>query len=408
MNAQLLTVLSHAAPAKSGIGALQTKAADAHGAGVGASFAELLGQQADALDPELLDMLAALGLDPQAQKELLAQLKDLGVDSDQLNKLLQQFKSTDDPKELLALLRQSQPANTDALLATKQDVKNAADFISSTLFIANESKAIRSAQAALASLHQDAAQSSRFSLDKDKKPDNRFDVRFDLNNSSAAEKKTANTFNLNNFQSALHAATDGAKTTVSNASSPLLSELSGLSAQSHTAQNNATLGANSFNPTYSAQITTPLSQTAQWGADFGRVMVQMSQQAGQNNQPGLQTAEIRLDPPELGPLRIMLSINEGVANAMIFAAHAQTRQTIELSIPQLQQQLAQSGLSLGEANVSDQHFFAQSEQQSEQNKGENSESFRLHGLDQAPETDALLTANTKQNTDPDAIIDTFA
>lgn len=136
----------------------------------------------------------------------------------------------------------------------------------------------------------------------------------------------------------------------------------------------------------------------------------MSQQAGhnQNNQTSLQTAEIRLDPPELGPMRIMLSINEGVANAMFFAAHAQTRQAIELSLPQLQQQLAQSGLSLGEANVSDQSFFAQSEQQSEQNKGEGSETFHLHGIDQGVETETLHAANTKQSTSPDAIIDTFA
>lgn len=370
MNAQLLTILSNAGPAKSGIGALLSKATDAKNGGVGASFADLLGQQTDGIDSELLDMLAALGIDPQAQKELLMQLKEFGVDSDQLNKLLQQFKNTDDPKQLLSLLRQSQSAPTDAFLATNKnntEAKSSADFINSTLFIAHESKAIRTGQAALASLQQDASQSSRFSLDKDSsKNSNRFDVRFDLENHSITAKTAA-------------------------------PSLTGASA-------------NAFNPTYSAQITTPVHQTTQWSADFGRVVVQMSQQAGhnQNNQTSLQTAEIRLDPPELGPMRIMLSINEGVANAMIFAAHAQTRQAIELSLPQLQQQLAQSGLSLGEANVSDQNFFAQSEQQSEQSKNENSETFSLHGVDQGAEADAALAANTKQSPDPDAIIDTFA
>lgn len=250
MNAQLLTILSNAGPAKSGIGALLSKATDAKNGSVGASFADLLGQQTDGIDSELLDMLAALGIDPQAQKELLMQLKEFGVDSDQLNKLLQQFKNTDDPKQLLSLLRQSQSAPTDAFLATNKnntEAKSSADFINSTLFIAHESKAIRTGQAALASLQQDASQSSRFSLDKDSsKNSNRFDVRFDLENHSITAKKAVSTLNTNNTPSAanntpsaFNAVADIAKTAApsltgasSSASTTLLTELSGLSAQS--------------------------------------------------------------------------------------------------------------------------------------------------------------------------------
>uniref|UniRef100_UPI00261EC44E flagellar hook-length control protein FliK n=1 Tax=uncultured Paenalcaligenes sp. TaxID=1588925 RepID=UPI00261EC44E len=157
---------------------------------------------------------------------------------------------------------------------------------------------------------------------------------------------------------------------------------------------------------HSLQITTPVQQTAQWGADFSRVMVQLGQQGAQN--PGLQTAEIRLDPPELGPLRIVLSVTESVANAMIFAAHAQTRLTVEQALPQLQQQLAQAGLSLGEANVSDQGFSAQSEQHADKNPNKPA-TFSLTGTNQSDDNSGLLASATDtQRVDSNAIIDTFA
>lgn len=446
MNAQLLTILSNAAPAKSGISALLSKVSGAKDDGMSASFADLLGQQTDSLDPELLAMLSALGMDPQTQKTLLTQVKTLNATApEQLHKLIQQLKSTEDPKQLLTTPRQT-PANHLESSASKtvnpleKNTKDSTSFVINTLFIANESKAIRLGASSTQRLSPAAVFGN---TDKDKTPptdiarfglssqdgqknDNRFDLRLDLQNDSrsktanAAEnapKKALPTFN--SIQATLNPNSEDAKSIapsmssntapLASASSSLLTELNGLTAQTTPSTQTANSLANApFSATYSAQITTPVQQTAQWGADFGRVMVQMSQQAGQTHQAGLQTAEIRLDPPELGPMRIMLSINEGVANAMFFAAHAQTRQAIELSLPQLQQQLAQSGLSLGEANVSDQSFFAQSEQQSEQNKGEGSETFHLHGIDQGVETETLHAANTKQSTSPDAIIDTFA
>lgn len=99
----------------------------------------------------------------------------------------------------------------------------------------------------------------------------------------------------------------------------------------------------------SLSIATPLP-SPQWPSDFGRQFVALSQNAG--NQP--QTAELRLDPPELGPIRITININDNVAHAVFVSAHASVRNAIENALPQLQQQLAQAGISLGQTNVSDQ------------------------------------------------------
>jgi flagellar hook-length control protein FliK len=68
---------------------------------------------------------------------------------------------------------------------------------------------------------------------------------------------------------------------------------------------------------------------------------------------GLQTAEIRLVPHELGPITVKLVVEEGSADLTFTAQHAVTRDAIELAIPRLRDMLSDSGLSLGNATVTD-------------------------------------------------------
>lgn len=95
-------------------------------------------------------------------------------------------------------------------------------------------------------------------------------------------------------------------------------------------------------------IHTPVGQ-AQWGTELGGQLVLMTHRAGTDSH----TAELRLDPPDLGPLRVTIKLNDGVAEASFVSAHAAVRQAVESALPQLQQSLAQAGISLGQANVSD-------------------------------------------------------
>ncbi|MDS1141136.1 flagellar hook-length control protein FliK [Pusillimonas sp. SM2304] len=96
-------------------------------------------------------------------------------------------------------------------------------------------------------------------------------------------------------------------------------------------------------------IAAPL-QSPQWGAELGRQVLTITQ--GGHNMP--HTAELRLDPPELGPLRISINLNDNVAHAVFVSAHASVRQSVENALPQLQQMLAQAGISLGQTSVNDQ------------------------------------------------------
>ncbi|MCD6682014.1 MAG: flagellar hook-length control protein FliK [Burkholderiaceae bacterium] len=68
---------------------------------------------------------------------------------------------------------------------------------------------------------------------------------------------------------------------------------------------------------------------------------------------GIERAEIQLQPPELGPVRIELSLSGESTRVAFSAAQPETRQAIEQSLPILKELLAERGLMLGNASVSD-------------------------------------------------------
>lgn len=147
------------------------------------------------------------------------------------------------------------------------------------------------------------------------------------------------------------------------------------------------------------QVATPVGAT-HWGTELGQQMVMMSN----NVRQGMQTAELRLDPPDLGPLRVSLNLADGVASASFVSAHASVRQAIEVAIPQLQQALAQAGISLGQTSVGEQA----AQQEFAQQNGNGSQ--RQHGggvavADSGADAEQpAVTASRNAN----ALVDTFA
>src|SRR5690606_3684503 len=67
----------------------------------------------------------------------------------------------------------------------------------------------------------------------------------------------------------------------------------------------------------------------------------------------IQNAELRLNPAELGPLRVQISMDDGNASVTFTAQHPLTRDAIEQALPRLREMLADQGLSLQNASVSD-------------------------------------------------------
>lgn len=103
-----------------------------------------------------------------------------------------------------------------------------------------------------------------------------------------------------------------------------------------------------------------LGQNA-WETNLGSRLQMM---VGQN----IQTAEIRLDPPELGAVDIKIKITNDVASVNITSAHSQVREALEAAVPKLREMFEESGVALGDVNVQ-QESFAQQQNSTEHEEG---------------------------------------
>lgn len=148
-------------------------------------------------------------------------------------------------------------------------------------------------------------------------------------------------------------------------------------------------------------IPVPL-QHPQWSQSLGQEVMQLAH-AGKHTP---QVAELRLDPPELGPLRIAIQISDNVAHAVFVSAHANVRSAIENALPQLQEQLAQAGISLGQTSVNDQGSPSQAFQSGSdgRNGSQGGNGLALQDGGSAE----LADVSPSRRPASDALVDTFA
>ncbi|HHY49693.1 MAG TPA: flagellar hook-length control protein FliK, partial [Alphaproteobacteria bacterium] len=60
---------------------------------------------------------------------------------------------------------------------------------------------------------------------------------------------------------------------------------------------------------------------------------------------------VAINPPELGPIEVRMSLQDDKVSAQFVTAHHAVRQVIEDAMPRLREMLSQSGLNLADANV---------------------------------------------------------
>lgn len=108
-------------------------------------------------------------------------------------------------------------------------------------------------------------------------------------------------------------------------------------------------------------IDTPVGRPG-WGDELGaKVLVVV--------RDGQQTAEMQLNPPNLGPLEVRLSVQNDQTTLMFVSAHASVREAIQAALPRLSGMFAESGLSMGNVTVGEQSL---AQQQQQQQNGQNS------------------------------------
>lgn len=90
-------------------------------------------------------------------------------------------------------------------------------------------------------------------------------------------------------------------------------------------------------------MSKPLSHP-EWSKDLGERIVWMNSRA-------IPSAEIRLNPPHMGPISVRVDVADDRATVVFIAQHAAVRETLEASIPKLREMMGAQHLNLVEANV---------------------------------------------------------
>ncbi|WP_437888731.1 flagellar hook length control protein FliK [Phytobacter sp. V91] len=114
----------------------------------------------------------------------------------------------------------------------------------------------------------------------------------------------------------------------------------------------------------SAQASAPVS-AAVLSAPLGSNEWQqtLSQHVTLFTRQGQQTAELRLHPEDLGQVQISLKIDDNnIAQLQMVSPHSHVRQALEAALPTLRTSLAESGIQLGQSNISSESFAGQQQQ----------------------------------------------
>jgi len=119
-----------------------------------------------------------------------------------------------------------------------------------------------------------------------------------------------------------------------------------------------------------------------------------------------QSAELTLNPPDLGPLQVVLQVADNHAHALFVSQHQQVREAVEAALPKLRDALESGGLGLGSASVSD-GFARQANQQGGQGGNGSGRGTRGGSGDDDGEDLAVTTAPVTSQRKV-GLVDTFA
>ncbi|HEV2609775.1 MAG TPA: flagellar hook-length control protein FliK [Noviherbaspirillum sp.] len=146
----------------------------------------------------------------------------------------------------------------------------------------------------------------------------------------------------------------------------------------------------------SEKLTPPVGSPA-WDQALGQKVVWMV--AGEQ-----QSASLTLNPPDLGPLQVVLNVSNSQANATFISAQPEVRQALEAAMPKLREMLGEAGIQLGQSSVNagtpNQHGnFADQHAPASRHDGR----LTAGGDTSAPATARVIPATLRQG-----LVDTFA
>lgn len=106
----------------------------------------------------------------------------------------------------------------------------------------------------------------------------------------------------------------------------------------------------------SATMNSPSTPTLNAHLGSNEWQQALGQQIVMFSRNGQQNAELRLHPEDLGAIQISLKLNNDQAQLNMVSSHSHVRAALEAALPQLRHALAESGINLGESQVSSESF----------------------------------------------------
>jgi flagellar hook-length control protein FliK len=135
-----------------------------------------------------------------------------------------------------------------------------------------------------------------------------------------------------------------------------------------------------------------------WDQTLGQRMVWMVAGAEQS-------ASLTLNPPDLGPMQVVLHVSNGQADASFFAAQPEVRQALEAAMPKLREMLSEAGVSLGQTSVS---AGQPQQQQASDRRASSSRSASATSIDGIGATGTTGTISSGRIIGGTGMVDTFA
>lgn len=142
-------------------------------------------------------------------------------------------------------------------------------------------------------------------------------------------------------------------------------------------------------------VSTPVNQ-ARWGDEFSQKITWLASSKMD------QSAELHLNPPQLGPLDVVLKVSGDQATALFTSPHAAVREAIEQALPRLRDMLADNGITLGNTTVSDQ--APREQNKSDSQRATNNTDNELRDTAAGSNNAARVSPISRHN----GIVDTFA
>lgn len=169
----------------------------------------------------------------------------------------------------------------------------------------------------------------------------------------------------------------------------------------------------STTPTTTSVVTSPSTPLLNAQLGTPEWQQQLGQQVMMFNRQGLQSAELRLHPQDLGSIQVSMKIENNQAQLHFVSGHSAVRSAIEAAMPDLKTALADNGISLGQSSVgSDSSQWQQAQQQnsqsgSQQGNASSWAAFNAGGVNSA--ADALpVPASLAQRISGNNSVDIFA